>query len=662
MPKDWLNFEYNQPASAADPVYDAWLAENLPRKADLLRMSETWRSFSYRPLVSIVTPVYNPPAVFLKQSIESVMAQVYPNWELCLADDASTHPHVREILQFYAAKDPRIKVVFRSQNGHISVCSNSALELATGEYVGLLDHDDLLTPDALYEVVRLLNQHPEADMIYSDEDKVDEQGKLKEPFFKPSWSPDSLLSRMYTCHFGVYRNKSIKDIGGFRQGYEGSQDYDLVLRLTEKTENIFHIPRILYHWRIHEASASSGVEAKPYAFIAAVKALDDAIARRGELGKAEQIPNLGAYISRYKIIQAQTVSIVFYFQNLGQSVESLGRCLNAICSRTSYVNLEIILAGQKLSENDFLETYSQVLGEFIGQIQYCNVDSNLSLPSVLNHAAQMAKGSYLLFLQNVEPITIDWIEALLEQSQRSSIGCASGLLLRSNQTIWHAGIILDPNDIGKYVYQDFPFENNLGYFGQLISVNNYAALSGACLMCHRSKFEQVNGFTEAAGNFYDIDFCLKLGEKGFYHVFLPHVKLYYHGIVEDEVVVSSPQALNYMQERWGRTLLQDPYYNRNFSRSQPYALKVDGYRYVNDHDFNQLAFRVYDMKFLLQEKQEKLELMRGRLRQKKQEVEQIGQALSAAQQRIAAMETSKFWKIRKSWFEVKKLLNLPSKE
>ncbi len=264
--------------------YRTWQQKNSPRPADLQKLAETIELLPQQPLISVIMPVFNPPEPFLKDAIASVIEQIYPHWELCIADDASTEPHVREVLKHYQALDRRIKVTFRETNGHISECSNSALQLATGEFVALLDHDDLLTPDALFEVALLVNRQPQADMIYSDEDKVDQNGHLRDPFFKPDWCPDSFLSRMYTCHLGVYRRSVVDAIGGFRQGFEGSQDYDLVLRLSEKTNQIFHIAKILYHWRIHPQSTASHVRRKNYAIDAAQRAIAEALNRRGEPG------------------------------------------------------------------------------------------------------------------------------------------------------------------------------------------------------------------------------------------------------------------------------------------------------------------------------------------------------------------------------------------
>jgi O-antigen biosynthesis protein len=660
-----------------DPVYDVWLQENFPRKAELTSIGETWRSFSYRPLISIVTPVYNPPISFLRQAIESVIDQVYPNWELCLADDNSPNPHVREVLQEYADRDRRIKYVFRKENGHISACSNSALELASGDFIALLDHDDLFTPDALYEAIRLLNQHPEADIIYSDEDKIDDQGNLTDPFFKPDWSPDSLLSRMYTCHLGIYRRNLVDVVGGFRLGYEGSQDYDLILRLSEKTENIFHIPKILYHWRIHTLSASSGGDAKPYAFEAAINALNSALVRRETAGHAQQVaPGLGAYTVRYQIHQA-TVSIVLFYTDSRSSLSVLKRALEAIDSRGAYQNLEVIIVDRNCwKDRDFSIVGNQLSNKNIDKIHYHQVAPDTTDASALNQATQVAQGDYLLFLRDfVEHITDDWIEALLEQAQRQSIGCSSGLLLSSNDTIWYAGTILHNDDVVRYPYRGVSVNHALGYFGQLVTVNNYSALSGDCLMCRRSKFEQVEGFTEAAEDFYDTDFCLKLAEKGLRHVLLPHVKLYHDRYPDCQVAfhssipnrqagqVASPSGLAYMQNRWQNTIAKDSYYNRHLSYVNYYTPNVDNKHDVTErYEFNKLASELCETKTTLKDTEQGLKLLERRINQKNQELEQLNHALNVAHTRIAAMETSKFWQLRRSWFTFKKTVGLPTNE
>lgn len=294
-----------------DPSYQRWLQLNYPRSGELKKLKEACLKWTQQPLISIIVPVYNPDENFLRQAIASVQAQIYPNWELCLADDCSTKPYVKQVLEEFAQQDDRIKVTFRTDNGHICHTSNSALDMATGEYIALLDHDDLLPPHALVKVVELVNKHPEADFIYSDEDKVDDNNIYQSPFFKPDWSPDSFLARMYTCHLGIYRRSIVTEVGNFRVGFEGSQDYDLVLRVTEKTNNIFHIPDILYHWRIHSESTASDSNAKPYAANAAKKALAEAIERRGEPGKITTKASYpGVYRIRYQIKEPKLVSII----------------------------------------------------------------------------------------------------------------------------------------------------------------------------------------------------------------------------------------------------------------------------------------------------------------------------------------------------------------
>ncbi|MBD2088486.1 glycosyltransferase [Microcoleus sp. FACHB-1515] len=608
-------------------------------------MAATWQAFRYQPLISIVTPVYNPPELFLRQAIDSVLNQIYPHWELCVADDASSALHVRPILEEYAARDSRIKVTFRSQNGHISRCSNSALELATGDFVALLDHDDLLTPNALYEVVLLLNRHPEADMIYSDEDRIDDRNQLQNPFFKPDWSPDSFLSRMYTCHLGVYRRALLMEIGGFRAEYEGSQDYDLVLRFTEKTKHIFHIPKILYHWRIHQISAASGGEAKPYAFIAAEKALNDALVRRQELGKVAIVRELiGAYIARYLIEGDRTVTIIISVT----SIDWLHECLTTIQQSTAS-DYEIIFVSDRSLKSEIAEVVSHF--DF-KRFQHLACETK-NLSQCLNQAARKGQGKYLLFLNGTtKAATSDWIDALIEQAQRSSIGAASGLLLLPNNTVWHAGIVLGLNGIAGYIHRHLP-ANGLGYFGQIISINNYSAVTGNCLMCRRDLFEQVGGFTEALpSTYYDVDFCLKLQEKGLKNVVLPHVVLYYNASESDGLV--NQQEAIYMRDRWQSMIQHDPHYNPNLSLERSdYSIKVNQrHQSPNAHRLEAELAKVRAERDRLQQRLKKTQ---ARLDEIKQEFEQ-------ACDRMAAMETSKFWQVRVRWLRLKKKLGLPVNE
>ena len=553
-------------------TYQGWLQKNFPRESDLRKMAETVEVFTNKPVISVIMPVFNTPERFLREAIESVLTQVYPYWELCIADDASTQPHVRAVLEEYRAKDSRIKVAFRERNGHIAQASNSAIELATGEFLSLLDHDDLLTPDALYEVALLLNRHPEADMIYSDEDKVDEHNQFCLPFFKPDWCPDSFLSRMYTCHLGTYRRSLVTEIGGFRVGYEGSQDYDLVLRVTEKTEKIFHIPKILYHWRVHPESASSGAEAKPYAYIAAEKALTDALSRRGEKGVISGTPGyLGLYVTRYKIENHKLVSIIIPTKDLG---ETLNKCLKSIFEKSVYPNYEVIVIDNGSTEDYTAKVINLWETQEPSRFRYYKLDIPFNFSKINNYAVLQAKGEYILLLNNdIEVITPDWIDAMVEQAQRPSIGAVGGLLLYPDNSIQHAGIVLGIGGVASHSHKKLP-SIYPGYGGQVITINNYSAITGACLMCRREVYERVGGFEEKLAVAYnDVDFCLKLVEKGYRNIYLPHVVLYHHESKsrghEDtpEKLARLAKEAEYMQTKWSKILKDDPCYNPNLTRS-----------------------------------------------------------------------------------------------
>ncbi len=567
-------------AQSRDPKYQKWLEQNYPQPETLSKIREACLALAYQPLVSVIVPVYNPEQNFLRQAIESVIAQAYPNWELCLADDCSTKPYVKEILTEYAAKDERIKIVLRQENGHICHASNSALEIATGEYIALLDHDDLLAPHALAEVVKLLNQHPEADFIYSDEDKVDEHNIHKDPYFKPDWCPDSFLSRMYTCHLGVYRRSLVTEVGNFRVGFEGSQDYDLVLRVTEKTNNIFHIPDVLYHWRIHFQSTAAYAEAKPYAYDAGQKAIFEAIARRGEPGEVIIKPDFpGVYTIRYQIKEPKLVSIIIPTKDLGATLDV---CLRSIFTKTTYPNYEVIVIDNGSVEPEtqdcFLSWQQQQPDRF--QVYQYNIPFNYS--QINNYGVEKARGDYLLFLNNdTEIITPDWLEAMVEQAQRPSIGAVGSLLLYPDDTVQHAGVVLGIGGVAGHSHKNFHVSQS-GYISQLVSTNNYSAITAACLMCRRGVFESVGGFEEQlAIAFNDVDFCLKIISHGYRNIYLPHVALYHYESksrgYEDTPAKQTRFAgeINYMRQKWQELCDRDPCYNPNLTKThEDYSLNI----------------------------------------------------------------------------------------
>ena len=583
---------YRQSSRIADPEflsvlrspflsdYSIWQHHNIPRPIDLQRMTETVDVFPSKPLISILLPVYNPPQKFLEEAIESVINQVYPYWELCIADDASSAVYVRKTLEHYKSRDPRIKVFYRQENGHISNCSNSALEMACGDYVSLLDHDDVMTPDALYEVVLLINRYPEADMIYSDEDKINSQGVLEAPYFKPNWCPDFFLSQMYTCHLSTYRRSILDKIGGFRVGYEGSQDYDLVLRFTEKTTHIFHIPKILYHWRIHPESAASGSDAKPYAYIAAEKAIADALQRRGEPGVVSGVPKLlGHYVIRYEIQVAGLVTIIIPTRDLAVVLD---KCLTSIFSLTSYQNYEVIVVDNGSIEH---ETFEVLLRwEKLESSRFRVVQNHIpfNYSKLNNAAAAMSDSKYLLFLNNdTEVIHSDWLHAMVEQAQRSSIGAVGAKLLYSNHSIQHAGIILGANGFIGHSHKEF-HRDDPGYFGRAGVTSNYSAVTGACLMCRRAIFESVGGFDENLAIAYnDVDLCFKFLDKGYRNIYLAHVELYHHESISrgsDKTYENHKRLTgerDYLEEKWSQLIKYDDCYSPNLSQNrEDFSIKL----------------------------------------------------------------------------------------
>jgi O-antigen biosynthesis protein len=565
LPRDFLE------SSGSDYAYAAWLSQNAPRPSDIARMRDVAALFPYKPTISVIMPVFNTPERYLRAAIESVREQAYPAWELCVADDASTEPHVRAILREYVAADSRIKVTFRKENGHISRASNSAVEMADGEFIALLDHDDLLTPDALFEVALLLNKYSDADMIYSDEDKVNDDGTLTDPFFKPDWSPDTFLSKMYTCHLGVYRTAIVRELGAFRPEFDGSQDYDLILRFTERSSLIHHIPKVLYHWRISSISAASDpAKAKPYAKEAALRAINEALERRGEPGKVKPFPESpNTYLVRYKIIEQKKVSIIIPTRD---HADVLAKCLRSIFSHATYPNFEVIVVDNGSRDEETLALFKDWSKTQDGRFRVLPYDVPFNFAKINNFAVANSDGNFLLLLNNdTEVVSTDWLEAMIEQAQRPSIGAVGALLLYPDDTVQHAGIIMQMGGVAGHVHR-FATRNERGYFSALKTVTNYSAVTAACLMVRRDAYQQVEGMSEdLVVAFNDVDFCLKLRSAGYYNIFLPHVVLYHHeSRTRGYDTTPAKQAIfirecDLMLERWKISDSPDPFYNPNLS-------------------------------------------------------------------------------------------------
>jgi O-antigen biosynthesis protein len=551
-------------------IYDLWLNFNTLTEEDKQQIVQRIDELKYKPTFSVIVPVYNVSENWLRKCIDSVQAQLYPYWELCIADDASTDPSVKKVLEEYAKVDSRIKVSYREENGHISAASNTALELATGEFIALLDNDDELTPDALYENALEINRHPDADMIYSDEDKITEQGKRHEPFYKPDWSPDTFLSMMYTCHLGVYRTELIRKIGSFRIGLEGSQDYDLVLRLTEHTKKIYHIPKILYHWRTIELSTAVNPESKNYAFEAGKRALEEALERRGEDGWVEPIKkHPGRYLIHHQPTNQPLISILIPTRDMPQV---LGPCLQSVFDKTSYKNFEVIVIDNGSSQRETLALFKMWQQKEPERFRVLRLDIPFNYSVLNNRAVEEANGELVLLLNNdVEVITPTWLEEMAGQAVRSTIGAVGVMLLYPDRTLQHAGVVVGLGGVAGHSHKGFP-EHAPGYYGRLLSVSNYSAVTAACLMIRKTVFQEVNGLEESLQvAFNDVDFCLKVLSKGYYNVVLPQVKLYHYESksrgFEDtpEKMKRFMGEINQMKERWGEGLLNDPFYNPNLT-------------------------------------------------------------------------------------------------
>lgn len=560
------------------PRWQKQAYQNLIKRTERYDLAEVCKqidTFTYKPLISLLVPVYNVDPQWLEKCVDSVIGQFYDNWELCLADDCSTDTRVRPKLEEIAKRDSRIRLVFRDKNGHISRATNSALSIANGEFVGLLDNDDELAPQALFEVVKTLNEHPETDLIYSDEDKEDENGNRFDPHFKPDYSPDLLLSTNYISHFGVYRKSIVDEIGGFRVGYEGSQDYDLVLRFVEKTDSsrIRHIAKVLYHWRTLATSTASGAGAKSYASDAGLKALQSAMERRGIDAEVVSAGPNGIYNVHYAIADPALVTVIIPTKNGYDNIE---RCVSSIIEKTEYKNYEIIIADNGSTNPhmfDLYKRYEQQLGD---RFHVEEIDIPFNFSRINNLAAEKAKGKYLLFLNDdTEVISPTWMTRMVSFAQLDRVGVVGAKLYYPTETIQHAGIVLGLGGVAGHIQVGFP-RTYLGYFGRLIENVNYSGVTAACCMVKAADFRAVNGFDENLAVAYnDVDLCLRIGrDLGRDNVWAHEVELYHYESVTRGYDVKSKQKkqrldreAEKMRKKYDALIDNDPYYNPNLSRT-----------------------------------------------------------------------------------------------
>ena len=571
--RDLLTSHYYNPFSVDE--YNLWLAEN--------EQQSSLKELSYRPLISILIPVYNVEKKLLEECLNSVLEQSYPNFEICIADDCSTKQETLETLKKYEQQySEQIKITYRKKNGHISEASNSALEIATGEFIGLLDNDDILAKNALYEVVKKLNEDKKLDMIYTDEDKINLEGRRCDPHFKPDFSKDTLYSHNYICHFTVLRTKIVREIKGFRKGYEGSQDYDLFLRFVEQTDKIAHIPKILYHWRMIPGSTSMEVSNKSYAVQSGIKSLEDMLQRKKVKGSVENYYT--SYILTYDISNNPLVSIIIPTRD---RVEILENCITSIIQKTTYKNYEIIIVDNGSKEEKTKEYFEKISKKYKNiRIQREDVPFNYSYLN--NIGAKVANGEYLVLLNNdIEIITERWLDIMLGYASQKHIGAVGPKLLFANGKIQHAGVVTGVG-VGHIANHAFYLEdkNAIAPAGRLIVPYNYSAVTGACIMISKKKFESVKGLEEKlAVNYNDIDFCLKLLDKNYYNIVLPQVELYHLDsvsrgkILDEKKQKQYEQERDYMKKKWKEKLEQDPFYNPNYSLHQCFKLDKKGEEY-----------------------------------------------------------------------------------
>jgi glycosyltransferase involved in cell wall biosynthesis len=534
--------------------YQKWFEQHRASAEQLASMRHEMRGFASQPLISILTPVFDTPVPWLHDAVDSVFAQVYENWELVLIDDGSTATDLLGALPALAARDRRIRLVRLESHQGISAALNRGLEVANGEWVTFLDHDDVLEPDALFQNVRLLQENPGLELIYSDEDKLTDEG-FDSPILKPDWSPDFFLSCNYLCHMIFLRRDLVREVGGFQPQFDGSQDYDLLLRVSERTNRIHHIPRVLYHWRRSENSSASDVRQKPGQLEASWHAIESHLKRRGEHAHVAVDWRTHAFYVRRELREARKISVII---PSFRGPESLERCLESVVSRTSYPNYEIVIVqpGERNQIAEAATDFSHRVLYFPDAVNNC---------AAKNYAVAHTDSPWLLFLDDsVEAIGPDWLTIMAEHVQRPEVGAVGPRLVNPGGTIEHAGLVLGVNGIAQSAFRGFPAEHP-GVNHQLQMTRNYSAVSAACLLMRREIFEQIGGFDEMLSTgFADIDLCLKMRRAGYLIVYTPLAKLCWDA-VSDRNDVRGEAVL---RERWSHALERDPYYNPNLSRER----------------------------------------------------------------------------------------------
>ena len=560
-------------------IYKKWIKNNEPNEQELEMQRK--HVFENSPKISIIVPMYNTKEIFFKDLVECMVNQTYSNWELCLADGS---PEENTALRKYYENEPRIKYKFLGKNDGISGNTNEALKLVTGDYIGLLDHDDALPIFALYEIVKTINENPEVEFIYTDEDKIEEVLKNRcDPHFKPDFAPDTLACHNYITHFVILKTELMNKLGGFRKEYNGAQDFDLVLRASEETKNIIHIPKVLYHWRIHNESTAKVSDSKPYAYEAGKKAAQDHQIRLGRKAKADHGGDVpGIYEVEFEVEGNPKVSILIPSKD---GIDYLKNCVESILEKTTYNNYEIIVIENNSEKQETFDYYKEIeKNEKIRVIYYPEKGFNYS--KIINFGVKNCDGDFVMQLNNdTKLITNDWLEKFIGYGQRKEIGAVGARLYFEDKSIQHAGIAYGIGGLAANLFPGLPYGFR-GYYGKDALIQDISAVTGACLFCRRELYEEVGYMEEElfAVAFNDVDFCLKLREKGYFNIYNPYIELMHYESktrgyenVSKEKQERFERESNNFKQKWKHLLEKpDPYYNQNLSR------KTAGYEINTD--------------------------------------------------------------------------------
>ena len=554
--------------------YADWIAAFEPSPLEAQRRwAAELAALTDTPTIAVLVPLYDTPAPLLREMIESVLNQVYPHWRLCLADDASPSPHVREMVEGYMVQDARIACVFRPRNGHISEASNSALELVDAPWVALLDHDDVLTPDALLAVAGEIAAHPDAQFIYSDEDKLDDAGVRNTPFFKPDFSPELLRAQNYLNHLSVHRTQNVRDAGGWRKGFEGSQDYDLNLRTLERLppSAVRHIPRVLYHWRAVAGSTALAIGEKDYAVVAGLRALREHVDRMEWDATAGMVPGLPFYRVRYHLPEpAPLVSVIIPTRD---RADLLGACVDSMLAHTDHPNFEILIADNGSVEPATFALFARLTAD--PRVRVVETPGPFNYSRINNEAVAQSRGELVCLLNNdIEVITPGWLSEMAGWALQPRIGCVGAKLYYPNDTIQHAGVTLGLGGVAGHPHKHRA-RADLGYFGRAAVHHDVSAVTAACLLIRREVWDELGGLDERLSvAFNDVDFCLRVREAGYRNIFTPFAELYHHeSPSRGEDVAPEKRArfvaeVEFMHETWAWAMKLDPFYSPSLTRER----------------------------------------------------------------------------------------------